>query len=52
MDRGAWWAMVHMVPKSQTRLSDFHFTSLHVYTWDFPGDSDGKDSAAVRETWF
>ena len=22
MDRGAWWAAVHGVPKSQTRLSD------------------------------
>ena len=22
MDRGAWWAMVHGVAKSQTRLSD------------------------------
>ena len=22
MDRGAWWATVHEVPKSQTRLSD------------------------------
>ena len=27
MDRGAWWATVHGVTKSQTRLSDF--TSLH-----------------------
>ena len=27
MDRGAWWATVHGVAKSQTRLS--HFTSLH-----------------------
>ena len=27
MDRGAWWATVHGVAKSQTRLSDF--TSLH-----------------------
>ena len=26
MDRGAWWATVHRVTKSQTRLSDF--TSL------------------------
>ena len=26
MDRGAWWATVHGVIKSQTRLSDFHFT--------------------------
>ena len=25
MDRGAWWAAVHGVGKSQTRLSDFHF---------------------------
>ena len=26
MDRGAWWAAVHAVAKSQTRLSDFTFT--------------------------
>ena len=25
MDREAWWATVHGVAKSQTRLSDFHF---------------------------
>ena len=25
MDRGAWWATVHGVAKSQTRLSDQHF---------------------------
>ena len=28
MDRGAWQATVHGVAKSQTRLSDFHFSSL------------------------
>ena len=28
MDRGAWWATVHGVTKSRTRLSNFHFTSL------------------------
>ena len=27
MDREAWWATVHGVTKSQTRLSDFTFTS-------------------------
>ena len=27
MDRGAWKATVHGVAESQTRLSDFHFTS-------------------------
>ena len=26
MDRGAWWAAVHGVSKSRTRLSDFPFT--------------------------
>ena len=26
MDRGAWWAAVHGVAKSQTRLSNFSFT--------------------------
>ena len=26
MDEGAWWAAVHGVAKSQTRLSDFTFT--------------------------
>ena len=26
MDRGAWWAAVHGVTKSQTQLSDFTFT--------------------------
>ena len=26
MDRGAWWATVHRVTKSQTRLSDFTLT--------------------------
>ena len=29
MDQGAWWATVHGVAKSQTRLNDF--TSLHLY---------------------
>ena len=32
MDRGAWWATVHGVAKSQTRLSDFT-TSLSLFTF-------------------
>ena len=28
MDGGAWWAAVHGVAKSRTRLSDFTFTFL------------------------
>ena len=49
MDRGAWWAAVHGVAKSQTRLSDFtltfHFDALEkemathssVLAWRIPG---------------
>ena len=48
MDRGAWWATVHGVAKSQTRLIDFTFTvyysSVFVST-GFPGGSNGKESA-------
>ena len=36
MGRGAWWATVHGVTKSQTQLSDSHFT--------FPGGSVVKNS--------
>ena len=33
MDRGAWWATVHGVGKSQTRLSDFtFFVYIYIYT--------------------
>ena len=49
MDSGAWWAAVHGVAKSQTRLSDFtltfHFHALEkemathssVLAWRTPG---------------
>ena len=30
MDRGAWWAIVHGVTKSETQLSDYTFTFFHV----------------------
>ena len=29
MDRGAWWATVHRVAKSQSRLRDQHFYYFH-----------------------
>ena len=32
MDRGAWWATVHRVAKSWTRLSDFTFTICNGYS--------------------
>ena len=49
MDGGAWWAAVHGVAKSRTRLSDFTFTFLFhalekemathssVLVWRIPG---------------
>ena len=52
MDRGAWWAAVHGVTKSLTRLSDFtltfHFYALEkemathssVLAWRIPGTGE------------
>ena len=52
MDGGAWWAVVHGVPKSQTQLSDFTFTfhfhalekemATHpsVLVWRIPGTGE------------
>ena len=52
MDRGAWWAAVHGVARSRTRLSDFpftfHFNSLKkemsthssVLAWRIPGTGE------------
>ena len=52
MDGGAWWAAVHGVTKSQTRLSDFAFTfyfhalekemATHssVLAWRIPGTGE------------
>ena len=33
MDGGAWWAAVHGVVKSQTRLRNFTFT-FHFHAWE------------------
>ena len=33
MDGGSWWAAVHGVPKSRTRLSDFTFT-FPFHAWE------------------
>ena len=47
MDGGAWWAAVHQVAQSRTRLSDFTFTfqfhalekemATSVLAWRIPG---------------
>ena len=60
MDGGAWWAAVHGVAKSQTRLSDFaftfHFPALekemathsNVLAWRIPGTGESWWAAVYR----
>ena len=49
MDGGAWWATVHRVAKSRTRLSDFTFT----FSSSIPGaslvGSDDKESTCSTD---
>ena len=61
-DRGAWWAAVHEVANSQTRLSDFSFTfhfhalekemATHsiVLAWRIPGmgEPGGRPSMGLH----
>ena len=59
MDGGAWWAAVHGVAKSQTRLSDFTslFTFMHWRRkWQptpesLPGESQGRGSLVGCRPW-
>ena len=60
MDGGAWWAAVHGVAKSQTRLSDFTFTfhfhssekemATHssVLAWRIPGTGEPGGLPSMR----
>ena len=57
MDRGAWWAAVHGVARSRTRLSDFIFTLMHwLRKWQptpifLPGESQGQGSLVGSRLW-
>ena len=57
MDGGAWWAAVHGVAKSWTRLSDFIFTFTHWRRkWQptpvfLPGESQGWESLVGCRLW-
>ena len=53
---GAWWATVHGVMKSRTRLSDFPFTfHFHALEKDtpvfLPGKSQGRGSLVGCRLW-
>ena len=55
MDRGAWWAVVHGVAKSRTRLSDFTFMPW-IRKWQptavlLPGESQGRGSLVGCRFW-
>ena len=59
MDGGAWWAAVHGVAKSRTRLSDFTFT-FHFHALEkemaptpvfLPGESQGWRSLVGCRLW-
>ena len=45
MDRGAWWASVHGVTKSRTRLCDLHFHRYYFFPLGTSYTSDSKESA-------
>ena len=57
MDGGAWWAAVHGVSKTRTRLSDFTFTFMHWRRkWQptpvfLPGESQGRGSLVGCCLW-
>ena len=42
MDGGAWWAAVHGVAKSRTRLSDFNFTFHFHFSLSCIGEGNGN----------
>ena len=59
MDGEAWWAAVHGVAKSHTRLSDFTFT-FHFHALEkemqptpvfLPGESQGRGSLVGWRLW-
>ena len=57
VDGGAWWAAVHGVAKSRTRLSNFTFTFMHWRRkWQptpvfSPGESQGRGSLGGCRLW-
>ena len=59
MDGGAWWAVVHGVAGSRTRLSDFTFTfNFHALEKEMatqaaflPGESQGERSLVGCHLW-
>ena len=59
MDGGTWWAAVHEVTKSRTRLSDFTFTfhfhalekEMATHSSVLPEESQGRGSLVGCRLW-
>ena len=59
MDGGTWWAAVHGVAKSQTRLSNFTFTfhfhalekEIATHSGTLAGESQGRGSLVGYSPW-
>ena len=59
MDGGAWWAAVHGVARSRTRLRDFTFTfqfhalekEMTAHSSVLPGESQGLGSLVGCRLW-
>ena len=59
MDGGAWWAAIHGVARSQTRLSKFTFTfyfhalekEMATHSSVLPGGSQGRGSLVGCRLW-
>ena len=59
MDRGAWWAAVHVVAESRTQLSDFTFTfhfralekEMATHSSVLAGESQGWRSLVGCRLW-
>ena len=52
MDGGAWWAAVHGVAKSGTRLSDFTFTfHFHALEKEMATHSSGRGNLVGCHLW-
>ena len=51
MDRGAWWAAVHRVAQSRTRLKQLSMQHADISIYYTLGSSDAKESKTDKISW-
>ena len=52
MDKGAWWAIVRGIAKSQTQLSDWTCTRTHTHADTHSHNFVSKDPSHVKQKWW